>query len=430
MNIVVSSLRRTAGYAGLMMALMSAVPAWAQDRLSIGLYEVVSSGPGFGATIGLNRALAGQLAAGGRYGLLYDRLIDRVTGAEFDSTTLGLSMIATDAARPRAFFAHWPTNSTIPDAIVMADLQTGAITPLMALTGTGPLVTARFAVDTQRLVVSYSGPTGLLSEWAVVEVSGATPVVRTVAVPFVPALPAPIWTISPDGTRLYRADTDFASGTSAVVAFDLATGAETGRVPMPTVTPNLEWSAGLDAVIDIRQASSNAVFTAFSRDLQPIGTATMPATFGCGVQAVVSPATGRAYVLSGGGTYFGQALEAQLTGALLGTPGPIEVSGLDPAVRGNCGPLHLASPPGAPRRLTASVGAGAVSFAWENVGGASQFTVDVGVAPGRTDLSIPLGPDSKWTIANVPPGTYYARVRGANTFGGGRPSSEVAVVVP
>jgi len=56
--------------------------------------------------------------------------------------------------------------------------------------------------------------------------------------------------------------------------------------------------------------------------------------------------------------------------------------------------------------------------------------LDIGLAPGRTDLSVLLGPDSRASFAAVPPGVYYLRLRGGNEFGGGRPSSEIRVVVP
>ncbi len=71
-----------------------------------------------------------------------------------------------------------------------------------------------------------------------------------------------------------------------------------------------------------------------------------------------------------------------------------------------------------------------VALSWVNVGAASHFVLEAGLAPGRADLSVFLGPDPRATFANVPPGTYYLRVRGGNEFGGGRPSAEVRVTIP
>lgn len=414
--------------------VLAAAPAVAQDRLSIGAWEVVSTGPDFGTTVGPAGALAGELADGGRYGLLRDRLIDRLTGAEaeFGNARL-LQTVATDPARPRAFFTRHPALFVPADAVVMADLQTGAMTTLLILPGlAGWFVTAHFAVDAERLVVSYrdaTDPTGVSVEWVVVDLASGTPVARTVTLP---SIAGASWAISPDGAYLYRAAFDTSANTAAVVSHDLATGALTGRAAMPyALSPRIQWSDALDAVvIGSREAVNVAVtFTAFNRALQAIGGAVVPSLFMCDTQVVISPTTGRIYAYTGGGIYRGVQLSSRLMGARLGTPGPVDSVDVAAAVKADCGDLHVASPPGAPRRVRATVTDGTVAFAWENVGAASRFTMDVGVAPGRTDLSLPLGPDSQRTVTGVPPGTYYVRIRGTNTFGRGEPSNEIEVVV-
>ncbi|MCC6990770.1 MAG: fibronectin type III domain-containing protein, partial [Acidobacteria bacterium] len=86
--------------------------------------------------------------------------------------------------------------------------------------------------------------------------------------------------------------------------------------------------------------------------------------------------------------------------------------------------------PGAPRNLVASVSGHDVSLTWRNVGDATAFVVDVGLAPGRTDVSVYHDGGTAATFTGVPSGTYFVRVRGGNTFGGGRPSNEAVVVVP
>lgn len=65
-----------------------------------------------------------------------------------------------------------------------------------------------------------------------------------------------------------------------------------------------------------------------------------------------------------------------------------------------------------------------------NIGAASGFMLDVGFAPGRTDLSLFLGPDPFARFSSVPPGTYYVRLRGGNEVGGGRPTDEVVLRIP
>ena len=86
--------------------------------------------------------------------------------------------------------------------------------------------------------------------------------------------------------------------------------------------------------------------------------------------------------------------------------------------------------PGAPRALTAQVSPSLLSLHWTNVGAASGFVLEVGFAPGRTDVSVFVGSSPNVAFAAVPPGIYYVRVRGGNEFGGGRPSDEIRVVVP
>ncbi len=93
--------------------------------------------------------------------------------------------------------------------------------------------------------------------------------------------------------------------------------------------------------------------------------------------------------------------------------------------------MELLSPSGAPRHVRASVSGHDVTVDWTNVGAASEFVIDIGLSAGRTDLSVPVtGGDAHASFANVPPGTYYVRVRGRNIIGAGRTSQQIAVTVP
>ena len=149
----------------------------------------------------------------------------------------------------------------------------------------------------------------------------------------------------------------------------------------------------------------------------------------CTVRVQVSPHTGRVYVATDGGTNtFASPMHLE---ALAGAPLQRVAAAFPPPTTAQpCAPLVLRTAPGAPRGLSVDVSAGHVALDWSNVGGASSFVLDVGVAPGRTNLSVSLGPDSHSSFSNVPPGTYYLRVRGANAFGGGHSSNEVRVVIP
>jgi hypothetical protein len=421
----------------VVFAMTAAAPARAQDRLAIGLWEVVSSGGAFGATVGPSGALLGELADGGRFGLLYDRMINRLTGAQvvYPYPTVW-SVVAADPARPRGFFTRArPLSMGEAEAIVAADLTTGALTTLVPITsppGVLAGVSARFAVDAGLLFVTRPGPDPAISEWVVVDPDLGLSSLRVVPVPSPPAgVNTWTWTVTPDGKRLFRSEG--AGPVNDVVVYDAVSGAELHRV---TITgagfggAAISWSDALDGLILQSAPASETVFTLFTRDLQTVGAMSVPTWGKCGMAKLgVSAATGRVYTFTGDGNYFGVPFPSRLTAVTLGTSGPVDVADVAAAVKTDCAVMHVASPPGAPRRLRATVTGATVAFAWENVGGASQFTVDVGIAPGRTDLSIPLGPDSHWTIGGAPPGTYFVRVRGANTFGGGRASNEVQVVV-
>jgi len=171
----------------------------------------------------------------------------------------------------------------------------------------------------------------------------------------------------------------------------------------------------------------------FDRDLHPLATLHLNAEpvypSPCPPAVRVSAHTSRAYVLFGGANSFFpipmRLLAIDLAAGQL--VGDVEVSS---TLGHACSTLNLLTAPGPPRNFLASVDGQRVSLVWENVGGASHFVLEVGLAPGRTDLSVALGPDSRASFANVPSGTYYLRLRGGNEFGGGRPSSEIRVAVP
>ena len=86
--------------------------------------------------------------------------------------------------------------------------------------------------------------------------------------------------------------------------------------------------------------------------------------------------------------------------------------------------------PVAPGTLTAAVNGPVVTLAWGAAGGATSYVIEAGSVSGASDIgSFPLaGTDTSFSAA-VPPGTYYARLRGVNAAGAGPPSNEVIVVV-
>lgn len=92
--------------------------------------------------------------------------------------------------------------------------------------------------------------------------------------------------------------------------------------------------------------------------------------------------------------------------------------------------------PGAPSGLTWSVDAGrTVTLAWSApVAGAAPlgYALEAGSMPGLADIVAPafIGQTTSYVVPNVPPGTYFVRIRAVNAAGMGAASDEVLVVVP
>ena len=88
-------------------------------------------------------------------------------------------------------------------------------------------------------------------------------------------------------------------------------------------------------------------------------------------------------------------------------------------------------PPGA---LTSGVSGGAVTLGWAasaRPAAVTRYVLEVGSAPGLTDIfsGLDVGLQTSFGASNVPPGTYYVRVRAGNYSGLGAPSNEVEVQV-
>ena len=88
------------------------------------------------------------------------------------------------------------------------------------------------------------------------------------------------------------------------------------------------------------------------------------------------------------------------------------------------------APPDPPRDLRVVSNSGrAVALSWTETGRTS-YIFEAGRAPGLSDvLTSNLGRTTTFTASDVPPATYYARVRGRNACGTGGVSDEIMVVV-
>lgn len=88
------------------------------------------------------------------------------------------------------------------------------------------------------------------------------------------------------------------------------------------------------------------------------------------------------------------------------------------------------SPPEQPASVTASVDGRQVTLQWTDPGDASGFEIEAGLAPGRRDVATRVEGATTFVVRDVPPGTYYVRVRALNEVGASPPSPEIRVVVP
>ena len=90
-------------------------------------------------------------------------------------------------------------------------------------------------------------------------------------------------------------------------------------------------------------------------------------------------------------------------------------------------------PPGEPEDVAAVVNGTAVTFTWAaplTGGPAAGYVVEAGSGPGLDDLARAPVAGVSVTAPNVPPGTYFVRVRAVNGAGIGAASAELQVVVP
>jgi hypothetical protein len=92
------------------------------------------------------------------------------------------------------------------------------------------------------------------------------------------------------------------------------------------------------------------------------------------------------------------------------------------------------APPGAPAALSFAVDGTTVNLSWmaPAEGAPTSYVLEAGSEPGLANLVSQCTGSSATSLsyADVPPGTYYVRVRAVNSLGAGVASNEVVVTVP
>jgi hypothetical protein len=91
--------------------------------------------------------------------------------------------------------------------------------------------------------------------------------------------------------------------------------------------------------------------------------------------------------------------------------------------------MAMATVPSAPRALTSEVHARRVTLAWTDPGNTTHFQVEGGSGSGLANLYQQAVGGTSLTVDEVPPGTYYVRVRAVNFVGRSVPA-EIRIVVP
>ena len=402
--------RHVALMAWLLAGVLAATPAAAQDRLFEGARELGAIGR-FGQDLGpAPNVPLSQLAGGGRFAIRDSEAIDLRTGA-VQSLAPGF-VLSLDGARPRVFMGR-------ADAIWLVDLATGFSYPFSP-GPTADLSCQHAASADVLLCVSFRAPEQ--HDLVRVDAAGRHVLITTRFVFGVSPMP---WIVTPDASRVYFARCQRPLGgvfcTTDLAMFDVASG------ELTTIDPLEPFGFGgtmfWDDLNERLFMSVNHTVVVMNRDLELLGSAFVG---GRCHQIAISPHTGRLYV-NRMDYYYGPSWST-LSAFDAATYRPVEAEVVRSAGE-SCGPLLVLTAPGAPRHVRASLAGHDLTLTWRNVGDASSFILDIGLAPGRTDLSVFLGPDAHASFANVPPGTYYLRLRGGNEFGGGRPSSEVRVEV-
>jgi hypothetical protein len=154
------------------------------------------------------------------------------------------------------------------------------------------------------------------------------------------------------------------------------------------------------------------------------------------------PLTGDAatgYLLEAGTSASGAEIAVLPVGGLsFATPAPpgsyyVRVRAQNACGTGPASPTQLlvvgCTLPGTPGAPVVSVAGATASIAWNALGGAAQYQVEVGTAPGASNVGVQTTASTSLPWAGLAPGTYYTRVRALNACGAGAASPEARFTI-
>lgn len=409
----------------LLACAATALPAAAQDTLIIGGWQVDAvADPGRPIRV-VTYDLMRPLAGGGRYSVRDLDVRDLRTGRIWPLPE-GSEVLTVDPSRPRIFLRE---NCDIPADrcdLVERNVETGAARTLATIAASsatgGVTAVARYAADVDVLFIDQAPSRPLLVDPIPHAIRG----LNLSSGAWVGPTLSPRrgwWSVTADGSRVVAVQGLTVPVQNWARSYEVATGAEVAASDQISFSYQFDWSPALHAFVE--QSDKALVFDADLRVL-----ATQPGGR-CGAYVGASAHTGRIFFLGGGGSSsWGPVPHRFLAFDPVSGWSAHDINqkiGL-PAIR--CAGMVLLSPPGAPEHVAGTVAGHNVTLRWGNTSSASRFELEIGLGPGRTDLTTAVGPDPRVSFAGVPSGTYYVRIRGVNEFGRGRVSAEHRVTVP
>lgn len=400
---------------------LAATRVGAQDRLFFDMREV-DVADRFGAPLGaVPHEVQGELAGAGRYLVRFNAALDILTGTRIPLP--GGWVLDVDPTQPRAFMYDGTTVSIV-------DIPTATAAPLATARHPYPrgFVSASYAAATDELFVRRRGADDHSAEIAVVRVATGE-ILRVLPQVFENDWD---WHVTGDG-RFVVVMTfgDYLGGPyeRGVHIIDAGSGIRQAVFPLADVANIVD-----DQRFGRTYVLGRGGLVALDRQLTPMASVPLPPQ--CYPRMAFSPHADRLYVVSteppglqSNGRYLLTSFDvaAGRVDAAADVTAAVGIVPTSSACNSPAVVVHTAPP--APTALSVSLSGRDVTLDWHAVGAAS-FVIDVGLAPGRTDLTLPLGAAFTATIPGAPPGVYYARVRGQSLLGFSRPSNEVSIVVP